>query len=96
MSAMMRSTGTPKNTAAPKQNQSHAARTSSRFAARRSACIKVGVYPRGCGGTPSRVHTCERSGVYPRGCGGTVSAEWAARRDSGLSPRVRGEPATGN
>ena len=50
------------------------------------------VYPRGCGGTRSSMSPAWRSQVYPRGCGGTSRFACRAKVDTGLSPRVRGNP----
>ena len=36
------------------------------------------------------------SGVYPRECGGTILTEFGNLRNSGLSPRVRGNPRPGS
>ena len=44
-----------------------------------------------CAGEPHRVDPhCSSPRVYPRVCGGTAQQPGAARRHSGLSPRVRG------
>ena len=52
--------------------------------------LQVGVYPRGCGGTPGRRTGASVSRVYPRGCGGTELQVPGGRNSVGLSPRVRG------
>ncbi len=45
-------------------------------------------------GEPSRPRApLPSKGVYPRGCGGTHAPDWKRHLFSGLSPRVRGNPA---
>ena len=47
-----------------------------------------------CAGEPQQVITQRDPGrVYPRVCGGTRQPQQSCRSNSGLSPRVRGNPA---
>ena len=58
------------------------------------ACADGGSIP-ACAGEPSRsVTTATILGVYPRVCGGTRAEPKVGPRESGLSPRVRGNPPT--
>ena len=48
-----------------------------------------------CAGEPCpSCPNCPRAGVYPRVCGGTFTCRWISRTPNGLSPRVRGNPAS--
>ena len=53
-----------------------------------------GVYPRVCGGTRYSDLTSALQRVYPRVCGGTGAGPAGPPGRSGLSPRVRGNPAS--
>ena len=48
--------------------------------------------PAGAGEPSGSAHRRTGTWVYPRGCGGTSMALMTVRPDSGLSPRVRGNP----
>ena len=55
-----------------------------------------GSIPAGAG-EPRRRHIfISRQRVYPRGCGGTTGANVCIKTNSGLSPRVRGNPKCSN
>ena len=57
--------------------------------------LQLGSIPACAGEPPEPTWTSNKSAVYPRVCGGTVAVASISGTVTGLSPRVRGNPANG-